>query len=342
MTKKAAPGDHVLVLGAGNFGTCLAQHLAEQGYLVTVWTRSTVTANAINTSHKNPKYLGSLNLSPRLRATNKIDKALLNNSAAVLYAAPAQALRTVLETLRQDWPSDLLLVSAAKGIEQVTGLLPEAVISEVLGTKVSRQAVFLSGPSFAVEVAAKQPTGVTVASFDADRCKRVQHLFHAPHFRVYTSDDPIGVEMAGALKNVIAIASGGSMGLGFQMNSRAALITRGLAEMTRIGVAAGANPLTFKGLSGVGDLFLTCTSEKSRNYRVGFRLGCGTPLTTVLKELGSVAEGVATSKAAFDLTRRLGIEAPIMSEVYYVLYEGKGIEEAARDLMSRSAKAELE
>ena len=342
MTNKAAPGDHILVLGAGNFGTCLAQHLAEQGYMVTVWTRSTITAKAINTSRKNPKYLGSLNLSSRLRATNKIDKELLNKSAAVLYAAPAQALREVLSQLQQNWRDDLLLISAAKGIEQGTGLLPEAVIGEVLGPKVKRQAVFLSGPSFAVEVAEKQPTGVTVASFDARCCCQAQRLFHAPHFRVYTSDDPIGVEMAGALKNVIAIASGVSMGLGFQMNSRAALITRGLAEMTRIGVAVGANPLTFKGLSGVGDLFLTCTSEKSRNYRVGFRLGQGVPLKTVLGEVGSVAEGVATSKAVFDLTRRLGIEAPIMSEVYKVLYEAKAVKEAAQDLMTRSARAELE
>jgi glycerol-3-phosphate dehydrogenase (NAD(P)+) len=253
---------------------------------------------------------------------------------------PTQTMREVLLGIKKFWRPELLLICAAKGIEIGSLKLPTDIISEILGPDVAAKSAFLSGPSFASEIAAHQPTAVAVASRDANRAAWAQELFHAAHFRVYTSDDPIGLEVAGALKNIVAIAAGASVGIGFQMNSRAALITRGLAEITRIGVALGANPLTFKGLGGVGDLFLTCTSEKSRNFSVGFRLGKGEQLENVLKEVG-VAEGVTTAKAAYDLVNKLGVDAPIMTEVYRVLYEGKPIAQAVMDLLTREAKPEI-
>ena len=202
-------------------------------------------------------------------------------------------------------------------------------------------AAFLSGPSFAIEVAARQPTCVTVASLSTERAHRTQRLFHAPFFRVYDISDPIGLEIAGALKNVIAIASGACAGAGFQLNARAALISRGLAEITRFGLALGANPLTFAGLSGVGDLFLTCTSEKSRNYTVGYRIGQGESLQYITDTLGSVAEGVTTTKAAYEMAKRLGVDSPITDAVYSVLYEGKNYKVAMLELMSREPSQEL-
>lgn len=334
-------GEKILVLGSGNFGTCLAQHLAEKGYHVTIWTRTTAVAEAINTSHKNPKYLNTINLSPRLSATTVIDKDLLDAASVVVHVTPLQTLRAVLEQCQPYWRKDLLLVCAAKGIEVGSMKLPRDIIGDVLGEAAAHDSVVLSGPSFASEIAARQPTCVAVASKDLKCAMWAQELFHAVHFRVYTSDDPIGLEVAGALKNVVAIAAGASVGIGFQMNSRAALITRGLAEITRVGVAMGANPLTFKGLGGVGDLFLTCTSEKSRNFMTGFRLGKGESLEQVLTTLGSVAEGVSTTEAAYNLCNKLGVEAPIITEAYNVIYRNKPIAQAVMDLLTREAKPEF-
>lgn len=333
-------GEKILVLGAGNFGTCLAQHLADKGYHVTIWTRSEEIAHAINTSHKNPKYLNTINLSPRLSATVNIDSTLIADSSVVVQATPTQTMREVLGLAQPYWRKELLLVCAAKGIELGTLELPGDIIASVLGKDAGDAAAFLSGPSFATEIAARQPTAVAAASKNPESANWTQELFHAAHFRVYTSDDPIGLEVAGALKNVVAIGAGACQGIGFQANSRAALITRGLAEITRVGVALGANPLTFKGLGGVGDLFLTCTSEKSRNFSVGYRLGKGESLDAVLASAG-VAEGVPTAKAAKELVDKLGVEAPIISEIFKVLYEKKPITQAVMDLLTREAKPEF-
>lgn len=335
----SAHGENILVLGAGNFGTCLAQHLADKGYHVTVWTRSEEIVHAINKTHRNPKYLSTINLSPRLSATHIIDADLVARTRVVVHATPTQTMREVLGMLKPYWRKELPLVCAAKGIEMDTLLLPGDIIAKVLGQDAARTATFLSGPSFATEIAARQPTAVAAASLDRASAERAQGLFHAAHFRVYTSDDPIGLEVAGALKNVVAIAAGASQGIGFQANSRAALITRGLAEITRVGVEMGSNPLTFQGLGGVGDLFLTCTSEKSRNFTVGYRLGKGESLETVLATSG-VAEGVTTAKAAKALVDKLGVEAPILTEVYKVLYDRKPITQAVMDLLTREAKPE--
>lgn len=335
-------GEKILVLGAGNFGTCLAQHLAEKGYGVTIWARSAEVVASINDSRKNPKYLSAVTLSPRLNAINTIEPSAVQSASVILLAVSAQSLSAVLPALKSGIRPDQLLICASKGIEIGSMRLPTQVIEDCLGREISEKSVFLSGPSFASEVANRQPTAVVVASKDAKRAAWAQELFHAAHFRVYTSEDPIGLEVAGALKNVIAIAAGASVGIGFQMNSRAALITRGLAEMTRVGVALGANPLTFKGLGGVGDLFLTCTSEKSRNFTVGYRLGKGEALDQILGSVGSVAEGVATTKAAHDLGRKLKVDTPIIDEVYKVLYERKPITQAVMDLVTRDAKPEFD
>ena len=335
-------GEKILVLGAGNFGTCLAQHLAEKGYGVTVWARSPDIVASINNTRKNPKYLSAVTLSPRLNAINKIDPQVVTEASVILLATSAQSLSSILPELKGHIRLNQLLVCASKGIEVGTMRLPTQVIEDCLGSEIAWKSAFLSGPSFASEVANRQPTCVVAASRDPKRAAWAQELFHAAHFRVYTSEDPVGLEVAGALKNVIAIAAGASVGIGFQMNSRAALITRGLAEITKVGVALGANPLTFKGLGGVGDLFLTCTSEKSRNFTVGYRLGKGESLDEILSSTDSVAEGVATTKAAFDLAKKLNVETPIIDEVYRVLYERKPITQAVMDLVTRDAKPEFD
>jgi glycerol-3-phosphate dehydrogenase (NAD(P)+) len=336
-----APAD-VLVLGSGNFGTCLAQHLAESGKKVLIWTRSEGTAQAINQTHKNPKYLNTVTLSDRISATSNISAESVSGCRTIVFAIPTQAMRETVRVLKPFLTSGHLLICANKGIEVASLKLPGDIVSEELGEKFGARIVVLSGPSFASEIITHQPTAVVAASFDESAALQAQQLFHAPHFRVYTSSDPIGVEIAGALKNVIAIAAGACAGLGMQNNSRAALLTRGLAEITRFGVRLGAVPLTFNGLSGVGDLFLTCTSEKSRNFTVGYRIGRGETLAEVQGSVGSVAEGVTTAKAARDLAAQLKISAPITEQVYQVLYENKSIKAAVLDLLTRDAKPELD
>jgi glycerol-3-phosphate dehydrogenase len=329
------------VLGAGNFGTCLAQHLANNLHDVTIWSIEEDVVASINHKRQNLKYLSSAILSERIAATNKISRSLLETSAAIVIALPTQALRAVLEGIKADYNPDLLLVSTVKGIEIDTLALPLGIIQDVLGADIAHRACVLSGPSFAEEVFHRQPTAVSMASFSEADCLAAQDLFHAPFFRVYRSSDPIGLGVAGAVKNVIAIAAGAVAGLGFQNNSRAALLTRGLAEISKIGIAMGADSRTFNGLGGVGDLFLTCTSEKSRNFTVGFRLGKGEMLEDILKSVGSVAEGVYTAKAVHILSRKLGVEAPICDQVYEVLYENKAIQQAVSSLLTREPKAEF-
>ncbi len=333
--------NRVLVVGAGNFGTCLAQHLASIEHEVFIWARDKKVTDSINEQHRNPKYLSTITLSDRISATHILEEGLVKSCAVILLVIPTQSLREVLEKLKGKVSEDQLLISAAKGIEMASLKLPHDIISDVLGEKIAEKAVALSGPSFAVEIAVQQPTGVSAASKFADRAKWAQDIFHAPYFRVYTSDDPRGLEVAGALKNVIAIASGACAGLGFQANARATVITRGLNEISRFGKALGADPLTFTGLGGVGDLFLTCTSEKSRNYTVGYRVGMGEPFEEVVKNLGSVAEGVHTTKSAYELSKKLAIDAPITEQVYKVIYEAKPVKQAVYDLMHRDAKREL-
>jgi glycerol-3-phosphate dehydrogenase (NAD(P)+) len=330
----------LIVLGSGNFGTCLALHLTRLGHHVLLWSRSPEVCQKINATHHNPKYLSHIKLPNTLEAFHELDAKKIASASMIVLAIPTQALREVLLKLQGKIKLGTILVCAAKGIEVGTLKFPLEIIGEVLGPEIAKYTAVLSGPSFAIEIAEEQPTAVSVAAHELDIAHAVQEVFHSPRFRVYTGDDPMGLEVAGALKNVFAIASGASSGLGFQANSQAALITRGLAEMTRIGLALGANPITFKGLGGVGDLFLTCTSQKSRNFTVGYRLGKGEKLADVLATVGSVAEGVTTAKSAYELCKRLGVRAPITGAAYQVLYGGASIVEMVNALTAGDAKEE--
>lgn len=332
----------VVVIGAGNFGTCLAQLMGNKGYHVALWARSEETANEINRTRKNPRYLSTLSLSSHIKATACLDSALFLDSSLVILAVPTQTLRSVLEKIKTFVHPNMIIVSAAKGIEESSHHFPLGIIEDVLGKEIANKAVVLSGPSFAEEVAKGIPTAVSIASLDLEVCKKAQYLLHSAEFRAYSSTDPMGLEVAGALKNVIAIAAGASKGMGFGQNSLAALMTRGMAEITRLGLKLGANPLTFSGLGGIGDLFLTCSSEKSRNFTVGYRLARGEDLQTITRSLGSIAEGITTSKAAYELSRQLNVDTPIIEEVYAVLYQNKPIRQAVTSLLTREAKAEID
>ena len=333
--------ENILVLGAGNFGTCLAQHLASLGYKPTLYTRSSRLAESINEKHLNFRHLTDYKLNSSVRAVSKLEEETLSHFSMLILAVPTQFMRETLEPIKSFIKSKLL-VCVSKGIEIDSLCLPSDILTSVLGEEVREHAAYLSGPSFAIEVMERQPTAVTVASFNPKLCEKVQDIFHSPRFRVYLSEDPVGVEIAGALKNVMAIAAGACSGLGFKSNTLAALVTRGLAEISRIGTCLGANSLTFKGLAGIGDLMLTCSSEKSRNFRFGSLLASGKSIKEAQEELGSIAEGVATTKAAFLLAEKLGVRAAIISAVYSVLYEGCDLEKAVETLLSASAKSELE
>jgi glycerol-3-phosphate dehydrogenase (NAD(P)+) len=327
------------VLGAGSWGTALANVLAKKGYDVTVWSYEPDVADAINREHANMRYLRDIVLSERIQATTSVEDTV-RDADVVVSVTPAQHVRRVMETAASLIGPDTLIVSASKGIETSTLKTMAQVMEETVPGKAGKRASFLSGPSFAVEVAREQPTAVAMASYDLAAATEAQQLFQAPYFRVYTNSDVIGVELGGSIKNVIAIAAGMASGLGLGHNALAALITRGLAEMARLGVALGANPLTFSGLAGMGDLILTCTGDLSRNRQVGIGLGQGKSLTEVLGSMYMVAEGVETTRATHALAKKVGIEMPIVSQVYAVLSEHITAREALESLMLREPKAE--
>ena len=332
--------DAIGVIGAGNWGTALANLLAKKGSPVRLWAFEPDVAEAINARHENPRYLRGVQLHPALRATTDLADAV-TGAAFVVSVSPAQHVRTVLGRVAPDLPPDALLVSASKGIEKSTLHTMAEVLLEVLPEGTARHASFLSGPSFALEVAREQPTAVTVASLDEDAAAHVQRLFQTSYFRVYTTADVTGVELGGALKNVIALAAGMAAGLGLGHNAIAALITRGLAEMGRLGEALGAERQTLAGLAGMGDLILTCTGDLSRNRYVGVELGRGRTLNDILSGMDMVAEGVDTARAAHALAQRVGIEMPIVAEVHAVLFEGRTAPEALENLMLREPKPEV-
>jgi glycerol-3-phosphate dehydrogenase (NAD(P)+) len=332
--------DKTTVLGAGAWGTALARHLAERGK-VTLWTWQAQHAEALAYERENREFLPGYTLSEQV--TPSADLALaLHDAKLVVVAVPSEAVRGTLSAARAALHADATLVVVAKGIEPTSLMLLSEVIGDVLGADAERRAVFLSGPSFALEVARGLPTNLVAAGYDTARSLLVQQRFASDRLRVYSSDDPAGVQVGGALKNVIAIAAGASDGLGFGHNTRAALITRGLAEMARLAVAKGGSVLTLSGLAGLGDLVLTCSAELSRNRTVGFELGRGRQLPEVLSGLGHVAEGVITAQSAYHLAERLGVDLPITSEVYAVLYGGKPVAQAVRDLLARPLKKESE
>ena len=320
------------VIGAGAWGTSLAVLLAGKGYPVTLWARDPALVEMMSRSRENPVYLPGVAFPPSLTCTGSGVEATRGREVIVLVP-PSHALRTVLTGLFPSLSPHALLVSATKGLEVDTALTMSQVIRTVLGRE--RRLGVLSGPSFAEEVGRSLPTAVVAASEEEAVAGEVQTLFSTPSFRVYTSPDPWGVEVAAAVKNVIAIAAGVADGLGLGFNARAALITRGLAEMTRLGVALGARPQTFAGLAGVGDLVLTCAGDLSRNRQVGVHLGQGKDVDAILGGSRSVAEGVNTSRVILTLARRAGVEMPICEQVAEILFHKKDPRAALADLLRR-------
>lgn len=326
------------VVGAGSWGTALAALLAEKGHEVTIWSREAEVAEAINTVHGNP-YLPGAVLPETLRGDDQLARTV-SGAEIVVSASPSQFVRSVMTEAAPHVASDALLVSASKGIETSTLLRMDEVMGEVFPVPVRERFVVLSGPSFAKEVVRHAPTAVVVAGTSPDAAQCAQQAFQTSWFRVYTSSDVIGVELGGALKNVIALASGITAGLGYGHNTAAAVMTRGLAEITRLGVAMGADRATFSGLAGMGDLVLTCTGSLSRNRTVGERLGRGESLDGILSDMKAVAEGVKTTESVHALAARMGVEMPIVDQVHEILYEGKSAAAALETLMTRDPKPE--
>ena len=327
------------VIGLGAFGTALANTLASRCDDVRAWARESSVVESINGARENRTYLPGIAVSPRVRATNSLQEALAGTEL-VVFATPSHAMRDVVKKALPSLPEHVPLLTVAKGIENETLMTMTQLLEDCLPEQYHPSIAILSGPSFAKEMAAGMPTVVTVASHFEKVAQKVQAALQTESFRAYTSIDVIGVEMGGALKNVIAIAAGISDGLGFGLNARSALITRGLAEISRIAVAMGANPLTLMGLSGLGDLVLTCTGDLSRNRRVGLELGKGRPLEQILAEMTQVAEGVKTARSARDLSRKVGVELPICDQVHAIMYEGKNPRRAVTELMTRAPKRE--
>ncbi len=327
------------VIGAGSFGTCLALLSAWQGHDVTLWARDPRLAHAIQRTRFNPRYLSDVECPPNLRATEDLEEALRERGIVIL-AVPSHGVREVMGRAREHMAADAILVSTVKGIETETGRTMDQVLAEVLAPAHHPRLTFLSGPSFAREVAQRKPTVVTVACRQEAFAVAVQTALACPWFRIYSHTDVLGVELGGALKNVVAIAVGISDGLGLGHNARAATMTRGLAEITRLGVRMGANPLTFLGLSGMGDLVLTCTGDLSRNRQVGLELGRGRKLEEILGGMTQVAEGVRTTAAACALADRLGVELPIAEMVRSVLDGELEPAEGVHALMTRQLRSE--
>jgi glycerol-3-phosphate dehydrogenase (NAD(P)+) len=325
------------VVGAGSWGTTLANLLCGRGDEVTLWAYEPEVAEEINRRHRNDLFLPDAPLLPALTATTDLGAAL-DGAALVVSAAPSHAVRRVMAGAASGLGAGALVVSASKGLEPDTHMRMTEVLGEVLpaGTAIAA----LSGPTFSREVYERQPTAAVVASSAAEAAQRAQEAVCAPYLRLYTNADVTGVELAGALKNVVAIAAGILEGLGMGANTRAALITRGLAEIARLGVALGAKPATFAGLAGMGDLLLTATGRLSRNRSLGVEVGQGKTLEDVLARRLSVAEGVGTARAAVELAARVGVELPIAREVVSVLFERKPPRQAIGDLMERSLKSE--
>ena len=324
------------VVGGGAWGTALSDLLARAGHDVIVWAREPDVVEHINTDHANPRFLAGATLDARLRATSDL-RCAVDGAELVVHAAPSHVLREVVRTAAPHIGAGAIQAIATKGIEPDTlELMGDVVTAEVPG----RPVVAISGPSFAIEVARRQPTAVVAASEDASVSATAQRAFSTPTFRVYTTDDVRGVEVAGAVKNVMAVATGIAEGLGLGLNSRAALITRGLAETTRLGVALGARQETFAGLAGMGDLVLTCTGALSRNRAVGVEVGKGRALADILAGTETIAEGVRNAQNTVALAKRAGVTMPIAEAVYRVLFESQPPDEAIAGLMQRELRAE--
>lgn len=329
------------VVGAGSWGTALANLLATKGFAVDHWVFETEVMQQMRETRENRRFLPGVILSDNLHPTGDLESVVAGKDL-VLVVTPSHVTRGTIERCGQAVGERTIVVTASKGIENQTHLTMSGVLAQVIpGLSANRLAV-LTGPSFAKEVARQVATVVTVASRDADTAALVQQVFVTPYFRVYTIDDMIGAELGAAVKNVIAIAAGVIDGLGLGLNTRAALITRGLVEIRRLGLAMGAQPRTFTGLAGVGDLILTCTGDLSRNHTIGKRIGEGKKLKDLLAQMHMVAEGVKTARSVYNLSRQLGVEMPISHAVYHVLYDDLDPKTALHQLMTRDLKQELD
>ncbi len=327
------------VIGAGSWGTALANMLAGKGYPVTLWAYEKDLVERMKMTRENDLFLPGFSLSSNLDFTADLSAAV-SGKEMVLLVSPSQVMRLVVQQALEDFNPESLIVSASKGIENGTLLTMSQVLRELLPPSCHQRLAVISGPSFAKEVAAGIPTAVVAAAPQQDIAEQVQNIFTNAAFRVYTNNDILGVELCGALKNVMALAAGVSDGLGFGLNTRAALITRGLAEISRLGLALGAQAATFSGLAGMGDLVLTCTGDLSRNRSVGIALGQGKTLDEILNGMNMVAEGVKTTLSAYQLAAKVGVEVPITEQMYKILYQQKDPRQAVTDLLSRNLKAE--
>jgi glycerol-3-phosphate dehydrogenase (NAD(P)+) len=329
------------VIGGGSWGTALASVLGDNGHDVTIWSHDAEVAKALAAQHENPRYLPGFRLSDRVTGTHDLARSLAG-AELVLAVNPSHVTRAVMREAAPALPQATPIVCATKGIENESLLTMYEVLEDVLPAELHPYLVCLSGPSFAKEVMQRMPTAVVVASPWEKMAQRVQRCFSNDHFRVYTSVDVAGVELGGSLKNVCAIAAGISDGMGFGSNTRAAIMTRGLAELVRLAMKKGANPLTLSGLAGMGDLVLTCTGELSRNRTVGLGLGRGQKLSEVLAGMTQVAEGVRTAKSVHDLSRKLGVDMPLHDAIYRILYEDLPPRAALQSLTSRELKSEFQ
>ncbi|HLE32580.1 MAG TPA: NAD(P)H-dependent glycerol-3-phosphate dehydrogenase [Bacteroidota bacterium] len=328
------------VLGAGSWGTTLALVLLENGHDVNLWTYKAAQAQLMTEKRENPSFLPGIYLPPQLDIMTDITRACEDRDL-IVAAVPAQFLRSVIERIADLDLKDTVICNVAKGIENETLMTMSEVLLDVLKHEKKENVAILSGPSHAEEVCRKMPTAIVSSAYKNKAAKLVQDAFMTPYFRVYVNEDIRGVELGGAIKNVIAVGAGISDGAGFGDNTKAAIMTRGVYEITRLGVKLGAQPRTFAGLSGIGDLIVTCMSRHSRNRYVGEQIGKGRKLNDVLREMVMVAEGVASTRSVRDLARKHRVEMPIVESVYEMLFEGKDPQKATAQLMTRHAKGEL-
>jgi glycerol-3-phosphate dehydrogenase (NAD(P)+) len=329
----------IAVVGAGSYGTCLAMLFGRAGHSVDLWCRNPETAAKMQESRANESYLPGHVLPNTIRVTSDLEAAV-SSKQFVIGVTPSHGIRDVLGRAAKWMHPDAVVINASKGLEEGSLATIDKVYNEILPPRIAGRATFLSGPTFANEIAAGMPAAIVLAGREPETLVTAQEALKTVNFRIYRSDDVIGVLVGGALKNVVAIGAGVCDGMGFGSNTRVALMTRGLAEITRIGVALGAHPQTFAGLSGMGDLVLTCSGDASRNRRVGLALGRGKKMDEILAEMKQVAEGVKTSKVAHDLALKLGVPAPIMDVMYAAMYQGMPMREAVDHLLSRPAGSE--
>lgn len=330
--------EKICVLGAGSWGSALALELAKKGYEISMWTKNQEQAESIKLTRENKNYLPGILFPENIGLTTDIEEAI-KGSTVIVLAVPSQAIRSICSKIKPFVKDEQILVDVAKGLEKGTGLRLSEVCKEELP---NNPYVTLSGPSHAEEVARDIPTTVVVASEDLNVAKKIQDIFMSPEFRVYTNPDIVGVELGGALKNIIAFGAGICDGLGYGDNAKAALMTRGISEIGRLGVAMGANKLTFAGLSGIGDLIVTCTSMHSRNRRAGILIGQGKSLEETLEEVKMVVEGITATDVAHKVAKELNIDMPITNAIYSVLYEGLDPKEVGVALMMRDKTHEME